>query len=354
MLGFALTIVKMLIVVGIMFSVAPLLILMERRVSAFIQGRLGPNRVGPFGGLQPVADIIKCTVKEVTIPRDADKVLFMMGPLLALLPPMFGWAVIPFGPRTEVLGIETSLQVAPLGIGVLFVMSVLSIGVYGITLGGWASNNKFSLLGSLRASAQLISYELTFGLSILAVVMMSSSLDLQQMVTDQALEGWNVVGRFNPWLLLSGLVGFVLTYTCALAENNRLPFDMAECEAELVGGFHTEYNSMGWAAFAFSEYIAMTLSAALVVTLFLGGWDVPFVTEPDPKTGLVPLWAAVIGMGAFVGKIVFVDFTYIWVRWTLPRFRYDQVMQLGWKRMLPVALVNIGIVAVVGVFRLGF
>lgn len=350
MITFALAVVKMLIVVGIMFTVAPLLILMERRVAAFIQGRLGPNRVGPFGGLQPVADIIKCTVKEVTIPRDADRVLFMFGPLLALVPPMLGWAVIPFGPTVEILGERTSLQVAPLGIGILFTMSVLSVGVYGITLGGWASNNKFSLLGSLRASAQLISYELTFGLSILAVVMMSSSLDLQRMVFDQATEGWNLFGRFNPWLLPSGLIGFVLTYTCALAENNRLPFDMAECEAELVGGFHTEYNSMGWAAFAFSEYIAMTLSAALVVTMFLGGWDVPFVTNPDPVTGVVPLWAAAIGVLAFVGKVVFIDFTYIWVRWTLPRFRYDQVMALGWKRMLPVALVNIGIVALVGVF----
>jgi NADH-quinone oxidoreductase subunit H len=340
---------KMLVVVVIMFTVAPLLILMERRVSAFIQGRKGPNRVGPFGSLQPVADIIKCTLKEVTIPRDADRALFMFGPLLALLPPMLGWAVIPFGPRVQLFGVETSLQVAPLGIGILFTMSVLSIGVYGITLGGWASNNKFSLLGSMRASAQLISYELTLGLSILAVVMMSQSLDLQTVVTDQAREGWNLFGRFNPWLLPSGLVGFVLTYTCALAENNRLPFDMAECEAELVGGFHTEYNSMGWAAFAFSEYIAMTLSAALVVTLFLGGWHVPFITVPD-ETGFVPWYFALVGVAAFVGKVVFIDFTYIWIRWTLPRFRYDQVMSLGWKRMLPVALVNIGIIAVVGVF----
>lgn len=333
---------KMGVVVTIMFTVAPLLIIIERRVSAFIQGRVGPNRVGPFGFLQPVADIIKCTMKEVTIPRDADRALFLFGPLIALLPPMLGWAVIPFG--NEAFG--ESLQVAPLGIGVLFVMSVLSIGVYGIALGGWASNNKYALLGSLRASAQMISYELSLGLSILMVVMMSGTLDLQEIVRLQATNGWNIFGQGNPWLVPSGLIGFLLTYTCALAENNRLPFDMAECEAELVGGFHTEYNSMGWAAFAFAEYISMTLSAALVVTLFLGGWHLPFITPVDAVDPI----SAVLGIFIFVGKVVFIDFTYVWVRWTLPRFRYDQVMQLGWKRLLPVSLVNIGIVAVIGVF----
>ncbi len=332
---------KIVVVVGIMFTVAPLLILGERRISAFIQGRVGPNRVGPFGSLQPVADIVKAMFKEVSIPAGADRALFMLGPFLTLVPPMLGWVVIPFGNRIG----EHDLQVAELGIGVLFVMSVLSIGVYGITLGGWASNNKFSLLGSLRASAQLISYELTLGLTILLVVMMAGTLDLQQIVRLQAMHGWNVLGGGNPWLVPSGIVGAILFYVCALAENNRLPFDMAECEAELVGGFHTEYTSMGWAAFAFSEYVAMTLSAALVVTLFFGGWHLPFLTPAD-ATGIVP---GVLSVLIFVGKVVFVDFTYIWVRWTLPRFRYDQVMSLGWKRMLPIALVNLLVVAVVGI-----
>ena len=336
---------KIAVVVGIMFSVAPMLILGERKISAFIQGRVGPNRVGPFGGLQPVADIIKCMFKEVSIPSGADRALFMVGPFLTLVPPMLGWVVIPFGNRIG----DQNLQVANLGIGVLFVMSVLSIGVYGITLGGWASNNKFSLLGSLRASAQLISYELTMGLTILLVVMMAGTLDLAEIVREQARHGWFVLGGGNPLLIPSGIVGAVLFYTTALAENNRLPFDMAECEAELVGGFHTEYTSMGWAAFAFSEYIAMTLSAALVVTLFFGGWHLPFLTPAD-ATGIVP---GVLSVLIFLGKIVFVDFTYIWVRWTLPRFRYDQVMRLGWKRMLPIALVNILVVAIVGISQVG-
>jgi NADH-quinone oxidoreductase subunit H len=225
-------------------------------------------------------------------------------------------------------------------------MSVLSVAVYGVTLGGWASHNKYGLLGSLRASAQLISYELTLGLSILLVVMMASSLDPQEIVLQQARNGWNIIGQGNLWLLPSGLLGFVLLFTSALAENNRLPFDMAECEAELVGGYHTEYSAMGFAVFMFGEYVAMTLSAALIVTLYLGGWHLPFVTDPDAH-GWV---AGVLSVVVFVTKIVLIDLSYIWIRWTLPRFRYDQIMSLGWKRMLPLALANLGVVAVVGVF----
>lgn len=333
---------KIVVVLGIVYTVGPMLILAERRISAFIQGRLGPNRVGPFGTLQPVADIVKLIFKEVIVPQDADKALFLLGPFLTLVPPLLGWAVIPFGNQ---IGGE-KLQIANLGIGILFLMSVLSIAVYGITLGGWASNNKYGLLGSLRASAQLISYELTLGLSILLVVMMSSSLDPNEIVLQQARNGWNIIGQGNLWLVPSGLLGFVLLFTSALAENNRLPFDMAECEAELVGGYHTEYSAMGFAVFMFGEYVAMTLSAALIVTLYLGGWHLPFVTDPD-ATGWV---AGIISVIVFVTKVVLIDLTYIWIRWTLPRFRYDQIMSLGWKRMLPLALANLGVVAVVGVF----
>lgn len=332
---------KIAVVLGIVFTVGPMLIWAERRVSAFIQGRLGPNRVGPFGLLQPVADIVKFLFKEVIVPQDADKGLFLLGPLLTMVPPLLGWAIIPFGNQIG----EEQLQIANLGIGLLFLMSVLSVAVYGITLGGWASNNKYGLLGSLRASAQLISYELTLGLSILLVVMMCSTLDPQVIVLQQARNGWNIFGQGNPWLLPSGLLGFVLLWTSAMAENNRLPFDMAECEAELVGGYHTEYSAMGFAMFMFGEYIAMTLSAALIATLYLGGWHLPFVTDPDDHGWI----AGVLSVAVFVTKVVLIDLTYIWIRWTLPRFRYDQIMSLGWKRMLPLALANLGVVAVVGV-----
>lgn len=332
---------KCAVVLGIVFSVGPNLILAERRISAFIQGRLGPNRVGPFGALQPVADIVKLLFKEVIVPADADKALFLLGPLMTMVPPLVGWAVIPFGNQIG----DQRLQIADLGIGILFLMSVLSIAVYGITLGGWASNNKYGLLGSLRASAQLISYELTLGLSILLVVMMTESVDPNEIVLQQARNGWNILPLGNPWLIPSGIVGFLLLFTTALAENNRLPFDMAECEAELVGGYHTEYSAMGFAVYMFGEYVAMTLSAALITTLYLGGWHFPFLTDPDDHSVL----AGLISIGVFVTKVVLIDLTYIWIRWTLPRFRYDQIMSLGWKRLLPLALANIGVVALVGV-----
>lgn len=335
---------KIGVVLGIIFTLGPLLIHAERRVSAFIQGRLGPNRLGPFGLFQPVADILKLIMKEVIVPGQSDRVLFLLGPLLMFVPAAFGWCIIPFGNKIG----DQKLQIADLDIGILFVMSVLSVGVYGITLGGWASNNKYSLLGSLRASAQLISYELTLGLTILGVVMMTQSVSPSEIVEHQARYGWNVFGGGSLYLLPSGLLGFVLMYTCALAENNRLPFDMAECEAELVGGYHTEYSSMGFGLFMFGEYVAMTLSAALITTLFLGGWHFPFLTPVD-ATGWVP---GVLSVMVFATKISILTFTYIWIRWTLPRFRYDQIMALGWKRLLPFALGNLGVVAVVGVFLL--
>jgi NADH-quinone oxidoreductase subunit H len=336
---------KMGVVLGIIFTLGPLLIHAERRVSAFIQGRIGPNRIGPFGLFQPVADILKLVMKEVIVPAGTDKVLFLLGPFLMFIPAAFGWCVIPFGNQIG----DQKLQIANLPIGILFLMSVLSIGVYGITLGGWASNNKYSLLGSLRASAQLISYELTLGLAILQVVMMAESVDPQVIVAKQVTEGWNIFGGGSLWLLPSGLVGFTLLWTCAMAENNRLPFDMAECEAELVGGYHTEYSSMGFGMFMFGEYVAMTLSAALITTLYLGGWGLPFGNllgfGPDNHSW----FAGILSVAVFVTKISIITFTYIWIRWTLPRFRYDQIMALGWKRLLPMALVNIGIIAVVGV-----
>jgi NADH-quinone oxidoreductase subunit H len=344
---------KLVVVLGIVWTLGPLLTLYERKVSAWIQGRVGPNRVGPKGFLQPVADVIKLVFKEMVIPGEADKILFLVAPIITAVPPMLAWAVIPFGSTIGTHG----LQLANLNIGVLFLMSVLSVAVYGVTLGGWSSNNKYSLLGSLRASAQLISYELTLGLTILSVVMITTdktnpeaSIGLQQIVMHQVEHGWNLFGGGQLWAVPSGIVAFFLMWTCALAENNRLPFDMAECEAELVGGYHTEYSSMGFSLFMISEYIAMVTMSALIVTLFLGGWSFPGLNG----FLLTGTWlAGAASVGIFVGKIVFCLFCYLWIRWTLPRFRYDQIMQLGWKGLLPLAMINLAVLAVGGVFLEG-
>ena len=334
---------KVGVVLGIIFTFAPLMTLMERKVSAWVQMRHGPNRVGPQGLLQPVADLVKLVMKELIIPGKTDRALFFMGPVLAFIPPTLAFCVIPFGNQIG----DQKLQVANLNIGILFLMAVLSTGVYGITLGGWASNNKYSLLGSLRASAQLISYELTLGLTILMVVMMAESVDPQVIVGKQTvgLLSWNVFGGGHWWALPAGLIGFVLMWTCALAENNRLPFDMAECDAELVGGYHTEYSSMGFALYMLSEYVAMVMMSALITTLFLGGWHFPFLTDPADTSWL----GGIISVAVFCGKVAFNLFVYLWVRWTLPRFRYDQIMQLGWKSLLPVALCTLAYLAVGGV-----
>lgn len=330
---------------GIIFSVGPMLIMGERKVSAWIQNRLGPNRVGPFGLLQPVADILKLLMKEVIIPEKAQKTLFLLGPFIVFIPPTLGFCIIPFGNQIG----DEHLQVANLPIGLLFVMSVLSVGVYGIALGGWASNNKYALLGSLRASAQLISYELSLGLTMLLVVMMAESVDPQVIVMQQALHGWNVFGGGSLWALPSGLLGCVMLFICFLAENNRLPFDLAECDSELVSGYHTEHSSMGYGMFAFSEYVAMVLSSSLITTLFLGGWSFPYLTDPTSHT----VAAGLISVAVFMTKMCSILFVFLWVRWTLPRFRYDQVMRLGWKMLLPLALGNIGVMALIGVFLKG-
>lgn len=338
---------KIGVVIGIFMSLAGVMTLVERRVSAFIQGRVGPNRVGPMGALQPLADIIKFMMKEDIIPEEADPWLFIPAPLIVFLPSALGFAVIPFGSRIG----DQQLQVANLPIGILFVMSVLSVGVYGIALGGWASNNKYSLLGSLRASAQLISYELTLGLTILLVVMMTGSIDMQEIVRQQVETGWwNVFGGGSIWRLPSGILAFGMFYICALAENNRLPFDMAECESELVGGYHTEYSAFKFAMFMLAEYVAMILMSSLMVTLFLGAWHLPFLGD---FLGGGTWLGGILSIGVFLAKVSVLLFTYVWVRWTLPRFKYDQLMDLGWKAFLPISLANIAVVAIVGVFLEG-
>ena len=333
---------KLFVALNLLVGLVPVLIIMERRISAFIQGRYGPNRVGPFGLLQPVADVVKFIMKEEIIPKDADKYIFAVAPLLTFLPPALGFVVIPWGNRIG----DEYLQVANLPIGLLFVMSVISVGVYGITLGGWSSNNKYSLLGSLRASAQIISYELSLGLCILLVVMMTGTIDPRAVVQFQVEHGWNILGGASWWGLPCGLVGFVLFYTCSLTENNRLPFDLSECEAELVGGYHTEYSSMKFAMFFMGEYMAMTLMSALMTTLFLGGWYFPGITDPADHSW----FGGILSVTVFMSKVMFLLFTTIWIRWTLPRFKYDQLMNLGWKTFLPISLVNVAAMAIIGVY----
>jgi len=316
-------IVRALLIFGGVMSLVPLLVLGERRIAAGIQNRLGPNRVGPQGLLQPIADVLKLVFKEEIIPINADKVLYRLGPLLAFAPAALAFAAIPVG---------RGIQVADMSVGVLFMVTVTSLSVYGVSFGGWASNNKFSLLGGLRSSAQIISYESAMGLSLISVLMVSGSLKLSDIVlAQQSFLHWNVF--WQP-------VAFVIFVTAAFAENNRLPFDLPECEPELVGGYHTEYSSMKFAMYFLGEYVAMIVMSALIVTLFLGGWS-PGFKLPE---GL--FWTAV-SVAVFALKTLLVLFFYIWVRWTLPRFRYDQLMRLGWKGLIPLAMANIVVTGIV-------
>jgi NADH-quinone oxidoreductase subunit H len=335
------------------FGLTPGMVIVERRLSAWMQGRIGPDRVGPLGLLQPMADAIKFIFKEDIIPDDADRLIYVLAPLMVLVPPALGLIVIPFGNQIG----DEHLQVANLSVGVLFSMSVLSIAVYGLAFGGWASNNKYSLLGGLRASAQLVSYELALGLSIIAALMISAgykdellgTLDPRVIVQRQVEHGWNIIGGGNWLLLPSGVIGFILFFISALAENNRLPFDLPECEAELVGGYHTEYSSMKFALFMMGEYVGMTVMAALMTTFFLGGWHLPGITNPDNHT----LLGGLLSVGVFIGKVVAILFVYVIIRWTLPRFKYNQLMNLGWKRLVPLALANVAAVAFIGVLTYG-
>jgi len=318
---------KCSVIYGGLLATAALMTLAERKVSAWMQYRIGPNRVGPGGLLQPLADGVKFIFKEEVIPDGVNKTLFRLAPILAALPAMMTVAVIPFGGEVTLFGVTTRLSVTDLDIGVLYLLAVSGLGVYGIILGGWVSNSKYSLLGGLRASAQMISYELTLILSILSVVALSGSLDLRAIVEAQrAVEHWNLWNLQAPQFL-----AFVLFVIATFAETNRHPFDFAECEPELVGGFHTEYSSMKFALFFLGEYCAMIVMASLTTTLFLGGPSVPFL--PD-----APWW---LGLIAFMAKTSIFLFLFLWVRWSLPRFRFDQLMRLGWKVFLPLALLNL-------------
>jgi NADH-quinone oxidoreductase subunit H len=315
-----------LLVVHVILILGALMVWAERRVSAWMQDRLGPNRVGPEGLLQPLADLGKFMFKEDVVPAHVNKVMYVLAPAIALIPAMVTFAVIPFTGSVSDSGARHSWQIADLDLGVLYILAVTGLGVYGITLGGWASNSKYSLLGGVRASAQMISYELALGLAAVPVVLMTGSLRLGDVIAEQASSGW---------FLFTQPLAFFIFLTSSYAETNRLPFDMPESETELVAGYHTEYSSMKFALFFLAEYTNMTVSSALVVTLFLGGWTF---------FGLEQLgwW---MGLLIFAVKTIFLLFVYIWVRWTLPRFRYDQLMNLGWGWFLPLALANIVLTA---------
>ncbi len=320
-------IVKMLIIVHMLIIGVMAMIWSERRVSGWIQDRLGPNRVGPQGLLQPIADGIKFLFKEDLIPNHVDKPLYVLAPAMLLVPAMITVAVVPFGSSIELFGEPINLQIADINIGVLYILAITSLGVYGVVIGAWASNNKYSLLGGLRSSAQMISYELTLGLAIIGVLMLSESLSLRDIAIAQGEGVWNCFIHLPAFLAFT---------TAMYAETNRLPFDLAEAEQELVAGYHTEYSSMKFAMFFMAEYMNMIVGSAVTVTLFLGGWHFFGLEEIGG-----PVWSGIISFAIFFIKTGIFLFVFIWVRWTLPRFRYDQLMNFGWKFLLPVALTSI-------------
>ena len=309
----------------------------ERKVAAFLQDRLGPDRAGPSGILQPLADGLKMFMKEEIIPVVSNKFLFILGPSLAMMTAMMAGVLIPWGSTLIISGQEFALQITDLNIGVLYVFAVVSIGVYGIMIGGWASNNKYSLLGAIRASAQMISYEVAMGISIIALVMTTGTLSLGEIADLQKGGDWNM------WNVVYQPLGFLIFITCAFAECNRAPFDLPECETELIGGYHTEYSSMKLGFYLFAEYINMFVSSAVLSTLYFGGYNFPFMND----LGLSHNVITILGTLFLFGKIFFFIFFFMWVRWTLPRFRYDQLMNLGWKVLLPLSIANLLITALV-------
>lgn len=310
----------------------------ERKVAAFLQDRIGPNRAGPFGILQPVADGVKMFMKEEIIPAQADKGLFILGPCIMMLTATMTGVLIPWGKSLVINGKEYLMQITDVNIGILYVFGVVSIGVYGIMIGGWASNNKYSLLGALRASSQMISYELAMGMSIIALVMTTGTLSLREIVEQQQGWHWNVF--YQP-------LGFFIFLICAFAETNRTPFDLPECETELVGGYHTEYSSMKLGFYLFAEYINMFISSAIMASLFFGGYNFPFIE----RLNIDHNWISLIGTTIFFGKIFFFIFFFMWVRWTIPRFRYDQLMHLGWRIMIPLAIANVLLTGVISLWK---
>jgi len=340
--------IAQLVVLGFTFFMllnsAAVLVLMERKVAAFVQQRLGPYRVGPWGTMQPLADIIKLMMKEELRPKSADTFLFYLAPILCATAAFAAFAVVPFGADTTLFGLldePVKLMAADVNVALLVIFAITSMGVYGIVLAGWASNSKYSLLGGLRSSAQMISYELSYGLSLAAVIMLAGSLSLKEVVDMQA-GYWHLFGviPIPKWYVFIQPVGFFIFMTAGVAETNRAPFDFPEAEQELVAGYHTEYSSMTFALFFMAEYINMVTVSAVAVNLYLGGWHGPFLPE----------W---LGWIWFLVKVFALLFFYIWMRWTLPRYRYDHLMEFGWKWLLPAATLNLLVTAGL-VIRMGW
>jgi NADH-quinone oxidoreductase subunit H len=332
-------------VFGLSLGVAAYSTWWERKFSALLQDRVGPNRAGPFGLLQPLADGGKMFFKEEIIPNVSNKFLFILGPCLVMLTALMTGAVIPWGKSSTAAGNTYSFQITDINIAILYIFGVVSIGVYGIMIGGWASNNKYALLGAIRASSQMISYEIAMGISVIALIITAGgTLSIGEIVSAQDAGVANVV--WQP-------LGFIIFFVCALAETNRAPFDLPECEAELVGGYHTEYSSMKLGLFLFAEYINMFVSSAVMSALYFGGYNFPFASELYSALGLETgsIWISLIGFGAFFTKICIFISVFMWIRWTLPRFRYDQLMNLGWKILIPLSLLNLAITVVVEFFR---
>jgi NADH-quinone oxidoreductase subunit H len=323
--SFIATLVNIAVMLGFVLTVVPVMVWVERRGSALIQDRPGPNRLGPFGLIQPLADALKFFFKEDVTPNSVDKPLYLLAPALAIMPAMLTISVIPFGPDLVINGRAYPLMIAPAPAGVLLFLALASLGVYSLVLAGYASNNKFSLMGAIRASAQMISYELALTLAVLAVVIPVGSFHLGDIVAYQ---------RQHIWMFIPQILGFMVFLVASFAETNRLPFDLPEAESELVAGFHTEYSAMRFASFFMGEYMSMTSLSALGVTLYFGGWSLPGVDLHG--------WVgAIVGLLVLVGKIAFCMAVFVWVRWSFPRFRYDQLMRLGWKVLLPIAIFNL-------------
>lgn len=328
-----------LVIFSITLLIATYSTYFERKIAAWLQDRVGPDRAGPWGILQPLADAGKMFFKEDFIPAASERFLFIIAPGIAMFTACMTGAVIPWGPNLSLFGRDISLQIADLNIGILFVMGFVSMGVYGIMVGGWSSNNKYSLFGAIRASSQMISYELAMGICIITIVMMTGSLSIRDIVDAQ--HGWH-------WNILYQPLCFVIFFTCALAECNRAPFDLAECESELIGGYHTEYGSMKLGFFLFAEYINMFISSAIISAVFFGGYNFPFMDHFSGNT------LAILGFLVFFAKIFFFIFVFMWIRWSLPRFRYDQLMHLGWKSLIPIALINMLVTGLVEAWQNGW
>lgn len=333
------SVLRILAVVGALLAIVPYLVFAERKLCAYIQDRVGPNRVGPWGLLQPLADGLKLMTKEEIIPAGADRLGHLLAPVLVLVPAIAIFAIVPFGSTIKILGEEVRLQVADLPIGVLFFLAVSSLSVYGLALGGWSSCNKYSILGGLRACAQLVSYELAMGLCLVGVVLVSGSLSTSDIVSRQS---GLLFGILPAWNVFLQPLGFAIFLICAFAENNRLPFDLPEAEPELIGGYHTEYTGIRFGTFFLAEYTSMITMSAVLVTLYLGGYHLPGVTTLD----LGPVLTGLASVAVFGGKISAVLFLFIWIRWTLPRFKYQNLMVFSWKRLIPLALANLAATAV--------